>query len=89
MSETKLPEAVALRYDSKRDLAPRILAKGRGELGRKIMEVAKAHGIPTVEDATLVSVLARLELDQEIPPALYVAVAQVLAFVYRMKGELR
>jgi flagellar biosynthesis protein len=79
--------AVALGYDRKKDRAPKVLAKGRGALEEKILEVAKAHGIPLQEDPVLVELLAKVEIDQEIPPILYQAVAEVLAFIYKLKGK--
>lgn len=80
-------QAVAIGYNRKVDRAPRVLAKGRGELADRIVEVARAHGIPLREDPTLVNLLAQLEVEQEIPPVLYEAVAEVLAFIYRLRGQ--
>jgi flagellar biosynthesis protein len=77
-----LDKAVAIGYQRAVDQAPRVLAKGTGEIARKIVEVARAHNIPLREDAALVGLLSQVELDQEIPPVLYRAVAEVLAFVY-------
>ncbi|MGQ9857098.1 MAG: EscU/YscU/HrcU family type III secretion system export apparatus switch protein [Thermodesulfobacteriota bacterium] len=79
--------AVALGYDRLLHRAPRIVAKGEGELARRIVELARAHGIPLREDPALVRLLSNLEVDQEIPPVLYQAVAEVLAFVYRLGGK--
>jgi flagellar biosynthesis protein len=79
--------AAALGYDSETDEAPRLLAKGAGELADRIIELAKEHGIPIREDRDLVAVLARLDLDQEIPAELYKAVAELLAFVYRVNSR--
>jgi flagellar biosynthesis protein len=77
--------AVALRYDGTG--APRVTAKGHGEVALRIMEVAAEHGIPYREDAALASVLARIELGDEIPPALYQAIAEVLAFAFSLTGR--
>lgn len=77
--------AVALRYDGEQ--APRVTAKGEGELARQILEVAREHDIPLHEDPALVEVLARIELGEEIPRALYVAVAEVIAFAYMVSGK--
>ena len=79
--------AVALRYDDIRDPAPRVVAKGQGEIARKILEIARRHGVPVHEDPDLVEVLAKIELDQVIPPALYQAVAEILAFLYRLNAQ--
>ena len=80
-------QAVALRYDDRRDPAPRVVAKGKGKIAEKILEVARRCGVPIHEDADLVEVLAKIELDQMIPPALYQAVAEILAFLYRLNAE--
>ena len=84
----KSPKAVALKYDRKKDNAPRVIAKGRGEIAEKIIEVAKAHNVPLYEDKNLVQILEALDLETEIPPELYRAVAEVLAFIYRLNGRL-
>ncbi len=77
--------AVALHYDGQG--APRVTAKGQLLLAEKILELAQEHGIPLYEDADLVTLLAHLELGDEIPQNLYVAVAEVIAFAYRMTGK--
>lgn len=77
--------AVALHYDGKN--APRVTAKGAGELAERIIALAKQHGIPLQENAPLVTLLAQLELGDEIPQALYLAVAEVIAFAYLLSGK--
>jgi flagellar biosynthesis protein len=79
--------AVALHYD--KTGAPRVVAKGRGTLGAKIIEVAKANDIPIEENEILASALSRIELGDEIPAELYKAVAEVLVFVLRLSGRIR
>ncbi len=83
----KSPKAVALKYDRKKDNAPRVIAKGRGEIAEKIIEVAKAHNVPSYEDKNLIQILEALDLETEIPPELYRTVAEVLAFIYRLNGK--
>jgi len=83
----KSPKAVALKYDRKKDNSPRIIAKGRGEIAKKIIEVAQAHNLPLYEDKNLIQILEALDLETEIPPELYRAVAEVLAFIYRLNGK--
>ena len=78
------PIAVALRYTPPEDTAPVVVAKGGGYTAKKIIEVAKEHGIPVREDPNLVKMLATLDLNEEIPQQIYAAVAQVLAFVHRV-----
>ena len=82
-------KAVALGYDADKDKAPKVLAKGRGVLAEKIMEIAKVHGIPLRDDPVLVELLAQVEVEREIPPVLYQAVAEVLAFIYRTTGKIK
>jgi flagellar biosynthetic protein FlhB len=78
--------AVALRYDEGRMGAPRVIAKGMDEMAMQIRLVASSHRIPTVEAPPLARALyATTQLDREIPSALYVAVAQVLAYVFQLK----
>ena len=76
--------AAALQYDPPRDTAPRLVARGEGHVADRILELARAHGVPITEDTVLVDLLARLDVGQEIPPALYRLVAEVIAFVYRL-----
>jgi flagellar biosynthesis protein len=78
---------VALHYD--RSGAPRVVAKGRGSLGEKIIEVAKANNIPIEENEVLAGALSNVELGEEIPAELYKAVAEVLVFVLRLSGRIR
>ena len=85
--ETKSQLAVALHYDNAG--APRVVAKGRGSIGEKIIEVAKAHDIPIEENEMLAGALSNVELGDEIPAELYKAVAEVLIFVLRLSGQIR
>ena len=85
----KKSKAVALTYDKDKDAAPRVVAKGRGEVAQKIIETAKAFHVPLVEDENLVQVLEAFDLETQIPPELYYAVAEVLAFVYRMNRQMQ
>jgi len=75
--------AAALGYDPGKTDAPKLVAKGQGEIAERIIALAKEHDIPIREDRDLVAVLAKLDLDQEIPPELYRTIAELLAFVYR------
>ena len=81
--------AVAIRYDDKTMTAPQVISKGADLLAMKIRDVAKHHSIPVLQSPMLARALyAHAELDRDIPSALYTAVAQVLAYVYRLKNAL-
>ena len=77
--------AVALEWDGLG--TPRILAQGEGELAREIIAAAHAHGIPLREEPQLAALLSQLQLDQEIPETLFVAVAEAIAFAYYLAGK--
>lgn len=80
----KRKQAVALTYQASTMDAPRVVAKGKGYIAENILKAAKEHNIPVQEDPSLVEVLGKLDLNQQIPPELYQVVAEVLAFVYRL-----
>jgi len=81
--------AVALRYDDQSMSAPQVISRGTDLVALKIREIAKSHGVPVLESPLLARALyAHAELDQPIPAALYTAVAQVLAYVYRLKAAM-
>ncbi len=88
MKKAKQPPelAVALHYGGSG--APRVTAKGRGLTAGKILSLAAEHGVPLWQDAALADVLAQVDLDEEIPEALYRAVAEVIAFAWQLRGEL-
>jgi flagellar biosynthetic protein FlhB len=82
--------AVAIRYDEKTMRAPQVISKGADLLAMKIRDVAKHHSIPVLQSPMLARALyANAELNQDIPSALYTAVAQVLAYVYKLRAALR
>ncbi len=83
----KRKKAVALRYRPGEDSAPRVAAKGAGPIADKIIALAKEHGIPVKDDPDLVEVLSKLDITEEIPPELYVIMAELLAFVYSLNGK--
>ena len=83
----KRKKAVALKYKPGEDKAPKVTAKGIGLLAEKIIDMARKHGIPVKDDPDLVEVLSRLDFDEEIPPELYVVVAELLAFVYGLNQK--
>ncbi len=81
------PIAVAIRYERGRDPAPRVIAKGTGHVAEQILAIARDHGIAVRNDATLVEVLAQIELDRQIPVEAYVAVAEVLSYIFRARAQ--
>jgi flagellar biosynthesis protein len=81
--------ATALLYEPGQTEAPRVVAIGRGQLAERIIALAEAHDIPLVNDPALAQTLSRLELNTEIPPDLYLAVAQILAYVYRLDSQAK
>lgn len=83
-ASTPQPQAAALRYEAGSDRAPRVVAKGRGALAEEIVKRARESGVPIHESRELAAALTQFELDQQIPPALYVAIAEVLAWAYRL-----
>jgi flagellar biosynthesis protein len=86
MKNEKRLEAVALKYDQSKDRAPRVAAKGKGEIAEKIIAIAKELDIPVREDPDMVEILSRIDVDSEIPPRFYKAVAELLAFIYRVNN---
>lgn len=78
--------AVALKYDGEN--APRVTAKGSGELAERIVALAVEHNIPMQENALLAQTLAQLELNEEIPAALYLSIAEIIAFAYYLSGKV-
>ena len=76
-----------MRYNEEVDRAPKLLAKGKGTTAERILMRAREHGIPLHRDDDLVSLLGILEIDAEIPPRLYQAMAEVLAHLYRMNAK--
>ena len=84
-ADVKNQLAVALHYDRKG--APRVIAKGKGTIGAKIIEVARANNIPIEENEILAGALSNVELGDEIPAELYKAVAEVLVFVLKLTRQ--
>jgi flagellar biosynthesis protein len=81
-----IPLAVALHYE--KPGAPRVVAAGRGEIGNKIVQVARSHGVPIEENPGLAEALSEVEVGEQIPVELYRAVAEVLSFILRTSGRL-
>ena len=83
--KNELKSAVALAY-AQTDAAPRVVAKGKGLIAEQIIARAQENGVYVHESPELVSLLMQIDLDQRIPPQLYVAVAELLAWIYRLES---
>jgi flagellar biosynthesis protein len=86
-SRARRPVAVALHHDSDRPDMPTVTASGRGRVAEQILELAFAHGVKVRTDPDLAEVLAAVEVDTVIPVEAFVAVAEILAYVYRANGR--
>ncbi|MBI9081982.1 MAG: EscU/YscU/HrcU family type III secretion system export apparatus switch protein [Desulfobacterales bacterium] len=78
-------KAAAITYEKGKDCAPRVVAKGQGEMAERILAVARANGVPIHHDRNLAQILGAMDLEVEIPPELYRAVAEVLVFIYSLE----
>lgn len=85
----KRKEAIALKYNTELDSAPKVVAKGKGVIADEILSKAKEFGVPIQEDPSLVEVLSQLEINQTIPEDLYSVVAELFAFIYRADQQLK
>lgn len=83
----RLKKAVALKYSPGQSEAPIVVAKGQGAVADTILQKAKESGVAVQEDAALVEVLSKLDLDQQIPAELYQLVAEILSYVYQSDRE--
>ena len=80
-------KAAALRYDTEKESAPRLVAKGEGSTAENIIKIAELNDIPIQKDEDLIELLSNVELDKEVPDALYKAVAEVFSFVYKVSRK--
>jgi flagellar biosynthesis protein len=85
--EKRIKTAIALEYDPDKNSAPKVVASGRGEIADKILQIAQANKIPIREDTILAQALSMVNLEEEIPSELYAVVAEVLAWVYRLRNK--
>ena len=86
MSKPQPRQAIALSYDGEQ--APTVSAKGDAELAEAILALAREHEVPIYENAELVRLLARLELGEQIPEALYLTIAEIIAFAWQLRGKV-
>jgi flagellar biosynthesis protein len=84
-----MKKAVALRYDTEKESAPRVVASGKGASAENIIKVAELHNLPIHRDEDLVELLSKVEIDREIPEKLYVAVVEVFSFIYKITNKTK
>ena len=80
-------KAAALRYDTQKEKAPRVVAKGEGTIAENIIKIAELNDLPIKKDEDLIELLSNVEIDKEVPDALYKAVAEVFSFVYKVSRK--
>lgn len=84
-----MPKAVALQYDQKEDAAPRVIASGRGVFAEQILAIAFEEGVKVREDADLVEILEKVDVDSPIPLEAFAAVAEILSYVYKANASMK
>ena len=80
-------KAAALRYDTSKESAPRLIAKGEGKSATNIIKIAKENDIPIKKDEDLMELLSKVEIDKEVPAELYKVVAEVFSFIYKISKK--
>lgn len=85
MKDEKNKKAAALKYNMKKDNAPKIIASGKGDIAKKILEKAKEEDIHIEENQDLAEILVQMEIGEEIPPELYEVIAEILSFIYNLE----
>lgn len=86
--ENSNDKVVALRYNQEHDNSPRVIARGKGYIASQIRTIAEEYNIPIRQDSDLVELLIQIDIDKEIPPELYAAVAEILSWIYRANSEI-
>ncbi|PHS56941.1 MAG: type III secretion system protein [Sulfurimonas sp.] len=82
-----MKKAAALRYNSNKESAPRLIAKGKEKSAHNIIKIAKLHNLPIKKDEDLIELLSNVAIDKEVPEALYKAVAEVFSFIYKATNK--
>ena len=85
----KIKLAIALGYDEKKDNAPRVITKGKGEIAKKIIEIAEQNKIPLYDDKSLAETLSLLEINHYIPIDLYATIAEIFNFIEQQKQKIK
>ena len=89
MAEDFVQKAVALNYDDQKDSAPKIVAKGKGEIAKNIIKIAQDNDLPIRKDEDLVELLTKIDIDREIPPEMYKAVAEIFSHIYDLSNKYK
>lgn len=84
-----MKKAVALRYNQKKENAPKVIAKGQGKIAERIIKIAEENELPIKKDEDLVELLTKIDIDKEIPQNLYKAVAEVFSFIYNITNKTK
>ncbi|WP_458700549.1 EscU/YscU/HrcU family type III secretion system export apparatus switch protein [Sulfurospirillum sp. 1307] len=84
-----MKKAVALRYNQKKENAPKVVAKGQGKIAERIIKIAEENELPIKKDEDLVELLTKIDIDKEIPQNLYKAVAEVFSFIYNITNKTK
>lgn len=82
MQEKDIKKAVALSYDIDTDNAPKVIAKGKGQLASNIIKIAHDNDVPIKKDEDLIELLSAIDIDKEIPDSMYKAVSEIFSFIY-------
>ncbi len=82
-----MKKAAALRYDTAKESAPRVIAKGEGKSADNIIKIAQLHNLPIRKDEDLIELLSKVEIDKEVPAELYKVVAEVFSFIYKVTNK--
>jgi len=80
-------KAVALKYDKESSNAPKVTAKGEGFTAENIIKIANLNDVPIKKDEDLVEMLSQLEIDREVPPEMYKAIAEVFSYIYKLTNK--
>jgi flagellar biosynthesis protein len=80
-------KAVALKYDKESSKAPKVTAKGEGFTAENIIKIANLNDVPIKKDEDLVEMLSQLEIDREVPPEMYKAIAEVFSYIYKLTNK--
>ncbi|WP_419769636.1 MAG: EscU/YscU/HrcU family type III secretion system export apparatus switch protein [Candidatus Marinarcus sp.] len=82
-----IQKAAALKYNEKSNNAPKVIAKGKGDVAKNIIKIAHDNNLPIKKDEDLIELLSQIEIDKEIPPSMYKAVAEIFSFIYNLTNK--